>query len=325
MGFCQDTSVLSKRCRAMSSLPERPRVTVCVITYNQVRYIRDCLQSIVDQRTSFPFEVLVADNGSNDGTTEIVREFAVRYPALLRPIIREAKISGSKNYVLVHDEARGDYVAHMDGDDLALPGKLQRQADELDSHPDCPGVWHRVNYFDDAGRFYSGRRIDISVFKNGVVELSDAIRLGFVGVHSSLMYRRSARQSKDADKDYLDLYLTWELLSSGPGRYIDDVLGEYRVGARGSISNNSYGLVRLLAVEHAEYFLNKLPGQRRNFVLFAIVNALIDIRRARTTALQFLAFAVRHFVPVSPFDIYRTLSEYRQMNVRWRRVQASAS
>lgn len=304
---------------------EHPLVTVCVITYNQVRYIRECLQSLVDQRTNFPFEVLVADNGSNDGTTTIVREFAESYPKLVRAAIREVKISGSKNYVLVHDQARGDYVVHMDGDDRALPGKLQRQVDELETHPDCPAVWHRVNYFDDAGHFCSGRLVDISVFKNGVVDLSDAIRLGFVGVHSSLMYRRSARHPKEADKDYLDLYLTWELLSSGPGRYIDDVLGEYRVSAQGSISNNSYGLVRRLAVEHAEYFLSKLPGQRRNFVLFAIVNALIDIRRARKTALQFLAFAVRHFAPVSPLDIYRTVSEYRRINVRWRRVPARTS
>jgi hypothetical protein len=152
--------------------------------------------------------------------------------------------------------------------------------------------------------------------------LGDAIRLGFVGVHSSLMYRRSARHPKEAAREYLDLYLTWELLASGTGRFIDEILGEYRVGAQGSISNNSYALVRRLAIEHAEHFLAKLPEQRRNFVLFAILSALIDIRRARGTAMQFLAFAARHFAPVSPIEVYRTIADYRRLNIRWRALQA---
>jgi glycosyltransferase involved in cell wall biosynthesis len=297
---------------------EFPKVSVCVITYNQARYIGECLQSIVDQRTSFRFEVLVADNGSQDGTTAIVEGFASRYPQLVRPILRGSKISGSANYVLVHDEARGQYVVHMDGDDRALPGKLQRQSDVLDQNPDCTAVWHRVNYFDDEGHYCSGELVDISVFKDGVVQLGDAIRLGFVGVHSSLMYRRAARLPKEVSREYLDLYLTWELLSSGPGRFIGEVLGEYRVGAQGSISANSYVKTRQLAIDHAEDFLNKFPAERRNFVLFAIANALLDFRRARKTAVRFVLFAMRHFVRVTPVEIARTLAEYRRLNAPWR-------
>jgi glycosyltransferase involved in cell wall biosynthesis len=309
------------------SKDELPKVSVCVITYNQVRYIGECLQSIVDQQTSFRFEVLVADNGSQDGTTAIVERFARNYPGLVRPIVRAAKISGSSNYVLVHDQARGQYVVHMDGDDRALPGKLQRQCDVLDQNSDCTAVWHRVNYFDDDGYFCSGDLVDISVFRNGVVQLGDAIRLGFVGVHSSLMYRRTARLPKDISREYLDLYLTWELLASGTGRILDEVLGEYRVGAQGSISANSYVKTRRLALEHAEHFLSKFPKERRNFVLFAIANALLDFRRARRTAVQFVLFAIRHFVHISPAEIARTLAEYRRLNAPWRaqRTNSTAS
>lgn len=299
--------------------PEQPRVSVCVITYNQVKYIGECLQSIIDQQTTFRFEVLVADNGSTDGTTSIVEKFARCYPQQVRPIFRESKISGSANYVLVHDQAIGEYVAHVDGDDRMLPGKLQRQCDVLDKAAECNAVWHRVNFFDDTGRFSSGTLADISVFHNGVVQLADSIRLGFVGVHSSLMYRRSARKPKDASRDYLDLYLTWELLSSGSGRFVDEVLGEYRVGAEGSISNNSYTFVRRLAIDHAEEFLARFPAQRKNFVLFAIVNALIDVRNARKTSVQFLLFAVRHPALITPMDVLRTIGDYRRLNTPWRR------
>jgi glycosyltransferase involved in cell wall biosynthesis len=62
------------------SAASQPQLAVCVTTYNQKRYIRDCLQSIVDQRTDVAFEVVVADDCSMDGTRAIVQEFGERYP-----------------------------------------------------------------------------------------------------------------------------------------------------------------------------------------------------------------------------------------------------
>jgi len=303
-----------------------PAVSVCVITYNHAAYIRQCLQSIVEQQTDFPFEVLIADNASTDGTSAIVQEFADRYPAIVSAVIREEKISGSANYVLVHDRARGRFVAHMDGDDRALPGKLQKQFQVLERHPDCNAVWHRVNFFNDEGRFMPGSVTDTSVFEGGVVRLDDAIRLGFVGVHSSLMYRRSARLAKNVDRDYLDVYLTWELLSSGSGRFVEEVLGEYRVGAKGSISKNSYAFIRRLVVDHAEDFLSRLPEQRRNFVILAIMNALIDIRNRKSTAWEFVRFVARHPSLVTPGQLRRAIVDYRRLNAPWsRRVKPAAS
>lgn len=296
-----------------------PEVSVCVITYNHVAYIRQCLQSIVDQQTDFPFEVLVADNASTDGTSVIVREFADRYPSIVSASIREEKISGSANYVVVHDRARGRFVAHMDGDDRALPGKLQKQFRVLDRDADCNAVWHRVNFFNDEGRFMPGSVTDSTVFEEGVVSLGDAIRLGFVGVHSSLMYRRSARLAKNVDRDYLDVYLTWELLSSGSGRFMDEVLGEYRVGAKGSISKNSYAFIRGLVVDHAEDFLSRFPEQRRNFVILAIMNALIDIRNRKWTAWEFIRFVARHPTLVTPAQMRRAIRDYRRLNAPWSR------
>jgi glycosyltransferase involved in cell wall biosynthesis len=153
---------------------ELPKVSVCVITYNQARYIGECLQSIVDQQTSFRFEILVADNGSQDGTTGIVEGFARRYPQLVRPILRGSKISGSANYVLVHDQACGQYVVHMDGDDRALPGKLQRQSDVLDQNPAALqfGIRSITSTTKAISALEARRHLG---FKDGVVRLGSAI------------------------------------------------------------------------------------------------------------------------------------------------------
>src|SRR5450759_3411095 len=71
-------------------LPEKiPKVSVCVVTYNQEKFIRQCLQSIVDQETDCDFEVIVGDDCSTDGTRDIVREFAERYPTMIKVILQD--------------------------------------------------------------------------------------------------------------------------------------------------------------------------------------------------------------------------------------------
>lgn len=208
-----------------------PKVSVCVLTYNHEAYIGACLQSIVDQKTNFKFEVIVADDCSTDGTRAIVREYGERYPGLVKPVLRPVNIGGTKNFLGTHNLATAIYVAHIDGDDLMLPGKLQKQVDFLDGNPEFSVVWHKVDLFDDDGRFVSGRNCDLSVFKDGVVTLEHALRLGAVAMHSSIMYRRSTRRTRETNFETLDLFYTWEYLTSGRGKILDDVLGSYRVSA----------------------------------------------------------------------------------------------
>ena len=294
-----------------------PKVSVCDITYNQRRYLAECLQSLVDQKANFDFEIIVGDDCSTDGTRAVVEEFAQKYPGLVRAILQEKNTGGSKNNLDVHAAALGEYVAHVDGDDYALPGKLQAQADVLDAEPRCKAVWHRVHYFDDLGGFCSGRTADLSSFKDGRVLFADAIRLGFIGVHSSLMYRRSARENVDPNRQILDIYITWDLVSKGFGHIVGDVLGCYRVGATGSLTTGSQRKVRLLAIEHADQFLGRFPRERRNFFIWAFSNALADARNRRDTLFDFLRLSLRCLALVGPWEIASNLVRMRRTQVRW--------
>jgi len=296
----------------------QPKVSVCVITYNQERYIGQCLQSLVDQKTDFEFEIIVGEDCSTDGTRAVVETFAQRYPSIIRTLYQPVNTGGSRNNLQVHAVARGDYVAHVDGDDFALPGKLQAQADTLDRNPDCTAVWHRVDYFDDSGGYCSGRTVDLSPFEGGKPSFSVAARLGFVGVHSSLMYRRSARSPVDLDEPILDIYVTWDLLSKGDGVFVDDILGRYRVNATGSISTNSQRTTRALAIRHARHFALKFPHQRSNFFLWAVCCAIIDAKNRQSSALMLLRFALSQFSLVSPARIVATVLDQRRVQVRWR-------
>lgn len=171
---------------SMNTDPTGPKVSVCVITYNQEAYIGPCLQSIVDQVTDFDFEVIVGDDASTDGTRQVVDMFAQRYPERVRPIYQERNIGrGAHNFRTVHLAARGEYVAHIDGDDLALPGKLQVQADLLDARPEVAFAVHAVRII--GTDLVMGD--EVAYPELGTVY--DLLRLGTYFAHSSVMYRRA--------------------------------------------------------------------------------------------------------------------------------------
>ncbi len=122
-------------------------VSICCITYNQKNYIRDTLEGFVSQKTNFSYEVLIHDDASTDGTADIIREYARRYPEKMKPILQlenqYAKglynVSGTYNF----PRARGRYIAMCEGDDYWTDRyKLQRQVDFMEAHPDCSLVFH---------------------------------------------------------------------------------------------------------------------------------------------------------------------------------------
>jgi glycosyltransferase involved in cell wall biosynthesis len=292
-----------------------PKVSVCVVTYNQEKYIHQCLQSIVEQETDFDFEVIVSDDSSTDGTRVIVQEFSEKYPGLVKPIFHESNIGAFKNFVTTHNLAEGDLVSHCDGDDLFLPGKLQKQVDFFRNNLGCTVVWHRMNLFDDLGNFYPGESGDYSMFTNGIVSFEKALRLGAVAAHSSIMYRKLARKTDHPNFDTLDLFYSWEYLSSGWGVILNDVLGEYRVASLGAISKSPNFKIKKMYAHHAKYFFEKFPKNRTDIFVFSVTNFLIDLKNRRTTAIDFLWLALRSLSFISINEFMGHLNAVKKLSI----------
>ena len=288
----------------------KPKVSVCVVTYNQEKYISQCLRSIVNQKTDFDFEVIVSDDGSTDRTREIIEEFAATNISI-RPVFRHKDVgcessspkgdvtSCCKNFVETHNLAAGKYVCHCDGDDRWLPGKLQAQANFLDQNPKVTVVWSRSSLFDESGTLCSGKECDYSMFKDGIVTFSQALRLGNIAMHSSIMYRSSARETRRPDFETLDIFYTWEFLSRGNGKVLDQVLCEYRVNVTNSLSSKHKVNNRRLFAQYAAHFLAKFPSERNNVFLFAFGNFLIDVKNMRSSAIPFFFLALKSISFVS--------------------------
>lgn len=132
-------------------------VTVCCTAYNHEKYIRNCLDGFIMQKTSFNYEVIVHDDASTDGTQDIIREYAEKYPDIIKPIYQKENkyqnnISIIKEYIL--PQIRGKYVAFCEGDDFWCdPLKLQKQVQALESNPDSNLCVHSVQAINEDGSY----------------------------------------------------------------------------------------------------------------------------------------------------------------------------
>ena len=133
-------------------------ISVLVTFYNQERYVDDALGSIFMQETSFPFQVIVGDDGSSDGTVEKVKEWQSKYPGRIRIVIQERdnnkEYKGitrvSRNRLSLLELVDTPYFAYLDGDDYYTDKKkLQKQYDILEKpeNGDCVGCGHNIRMF----------------------------------------------------------------------------------------------------------------------------------------------------------------------------------
>lgn len=125
-------------------------VAIQVLTFNQKDYIAQCLDSIVMQRTTFPFVVVVHDDASNDGTADIVRSYAERYPDVIHPIYQtQNQYSQGNSPAKIAAEEIGrinpKYKCILDGDDYWTDSEsLQMRYDYLEAHPETAVVYTKI-------------------------------------------------------------------------------------------------------------------------------------------------------------------------------------
>ena len=184
-------------------MDEKALVSIITVTYNHKNYIRECLDSFLMQKTNFKFEILIHDDASNDGTTEIIKEYEQKYPDIIKPIYETENqfskgISISRRYNF--PRVKGKYVAVCEGDDYWTDSyKLQKQVDFLEANPDYSICFHPVRVI------YDGFDMEEQIWprdehiQNGFT-LENLLKYNFIQ-SSSIMYRWGFK-----DKNLWDVY-----------------------------------------------------------------------------------------------------------------------
>lgn len=212
-------------------------VTVICLAHNHEAYIREALEGFVQQRTDFPFEVLVHDDASTDGTADIIREYAGRFPDIIRPVY-ETENRHSRGVCIARDilfpMVRGRYVALCEGDDCWTdPMKLSRQVTAMEAHPELDICAHRavkIRNGRPCGHVGPGCRMRVIPVERVILGGG-----GFVAT-SSIMCRREAYLQDTPMRRELFLDYTLQVQGSlrGGMLYLGDCMSIYRRGVAGS-------------------------------------------------------------------------------------------
>lgn len=291
---------------------KKPKVSVCIITYNQKEYIGKCLQSVLDQRTDFEFEIIVGDDCSTDGTRDIVREFEAAYPGIIKPIYQDRNIGGGTyNFLAVHRAATGDYVAHVDGDDYCLPGKLQSQADMLDADPACNIVFHRMYLQFPSGALQEGPLKNVANLADIRFDRGALIEFMSIGYHSSKMYRRAAQSLSELDIEPIDYYVNVEQVGEGYARFAGrENLGVYRmVGGISATGSRS----RIALANSIVHLARKYPQFRLEANTAALMCLVADARNGRATWTIYAKAWLRTFDIRAPWRLFKNLGFIKQL------------
>lgn len=203
-------------------------LSVCVRTHNQERFIGEALDSVLRQHTTFPFEIIVSDDASTDGTVGILQDYQKRNLEKIRLLLQETNIGGPENLKRVIEASDAKYVTCLDGDDFYTDDyKLQKQVDVLEAHPEYAACFHNTWYADETGQL-------IGLFNrpdfHAIHDAHEFIReRWFVPIHSAMLRREYIEfpewYSTVMNDDYV-VHLS--VAKHGPYYYMPDVMVAYR-------------------------------------------------------------------------------------------------
>jgi glycosyltransferase involved in cell wall biosynthesis len=217
-----------------------PLVDVHLIAYNHEKFIAQAIESVLGQRTSFTFRLIIGDDCSSDGTRAIARRYAEQHPDRIRLVfdpVHRGHRSKDRVGIRVLKLSTAKYVAWLDADDFwTSPDKLQKQADFLEQNPDFAICFHNASsFYEDGSKPPENLR---PADQRGVSTLEHLLAGNFIP-SCSVMFRRPAME------ELPDWYFTlkpadWPLYvliaARGKIKYLKEVMAAYRVHTSGSWS-----------------------------------------------------------------------------------------
>lgn len=213
-------------------------VSICCITYNHEKYIRQALDSFLMQKTNFKYEIIIHDDASTDNTANIIREYEKKYPDIIKPIYqKENQYSKGKKRIMnfTFEKAIGKYIALCEGDDYWIDeNKLQIQVEYMEKNDECTFCFHDADILDinknkkEHWKFYNKKFWK----KNGNYNAGELDLIDFIPTASYMFKRKLVENLPNWFEKCVvgDRALKLIVTSNGYAHYIDKVMSIYRVG-----------------------------------------------------------------------------------------------
>ncbi len=267
-----------------------PVVSIHCMAYNHEPFIRDALEGFLMQETTFPVEILIHDDASQDRTADIIREYAVRHPKLFKPIyqVENQYSRGNKPGSANMARARGEFLAWCEGDDCWIdPGKLQKQIRLMEKNPEVSLTFHNawMRHEDSRKDYFINHGLNKEEF-----DFRDLVPRGWFIATASMICRTKLVifPKMFAFTVGGDLVVHLNLSLQGPVRYLNFVGSVYRIHEKGvSNSFNKRGNHLHEKILPDRFWVYWLFGRRliprddqpvvRKYLLF-IIELMIDAR-----------------------------------------------
>lgn len=244
------------------------KVSIICTNYNKGDWVREAMDSFLNQRTTFDFEIIIIDDASTDHSYEIIQDYQNKFPEKVRTFRNEVNLGITRTWKKVCQEAKGQYIARCDSDDFWTdPLKLQKQVDLLDSSTDS--LWSNTE-FDMVD--LDGNLIQKDAFANKALPLIDSYEEMLVMkgmtmastwlVDTALMQDVSAQISDTAADDTFELQL--ELFKRTKISFLSDSTTVYRMnlGSDSKPMTLDTAEKRFTGILNSQIkYLNKYPDQ----------------------------------------------------------------
>ena len=222
-----------------------PVVSICCVTYNHAPFIRKCLDGFLMQETTFPIEILIHDDCSTDGTTEIIREYEAKYPDLIFPLYEEVNQyqQGKAGEIDLYNynRAHGKYIAYCEGDDYWTdPLKLQKQVDFMEANPEYSVCFHDYSIYNTWHEKFINNCISENTDDFDVsLEMFLHAKIN-IGKPLTMMFRLDLYEFQwhTYYTRFCDMMEIMHLLLKGKGRFLKFVGGQYNMHAGGVSTTN---------------------------------------------------------------------------------------
>lgn len=282
---------------------KQPEISVCIVTCNQQKYIRQCVESAIAQAVDVTLEILVGDDCSDDNTGAIVAEIAALHPEIVRHIRHDSRLGACRNIQAVIAQAKGKFIAHLDGDDYWLPGKLKQQLIFITRDADCVAVYTNARTVNETGS-------PIGLFNNvgnQRFDLAALLRRGNFLNTSSMMIRSELKsQLLEIDGPFIDYRMHLRHARKGFVAQLGQSLVGYRVNSVGSMVSGANDLVRQLYWEAIMDVPRELVTDADFACGLADFLRRVFFRALRTRRWRLLRDWAPHVFRASPHGVGRT-------------------
>ena len=220
-----------------------PVLSVFNWVYNHKDFIRESIESILIQKTTFQVEIIIHDDASNDGTKEIILEYQEKHPQLFRNILHDENqwSQGKSVMTPLFEKPRGEYIALTHGDDYWTdPYKLQKQVDFLEGNPEYSASMHRYKVIHEnqpeRAPYLQGLADDYSA------GIEDVLSFGMDGTATLVFRRELIKPFFDSFHNFRngDTSIFLVLASQGPIKYFSESMAVYRRNESGITNHNSF-------------------------------------------------------------------------------------